>query len=885
MFRTIPTSALALALLCVQTQQGEAAKVKTWHHHKPADHENAKFQRAVVSNAGTLQLQRQLNPLASLGATHVWALVEDKGGNLYAGTGDEGKVYKVSPDGKATIAYASEQSQVLSLAAAADGSVYAGTGPVAQVVQIGPTGRTKVLANLEESYVWSLAIDPKTQAVYAATGPKGKIYRVAPDGKARVFYDTKQDHVLCLAVGADGTVYAGTDKTGRVYRIDARGKGFVMYQAPQAEVRTLTLTPEALYVGTAGTKRKGGSSASRGGAGFSTAALRRPTGTRASTEAKVASKKGEKGEKTKHSEGEPAPAPSAPSSGENSVYRIALDGPVREVFREKALVMSLLRQGGKLFAGTGTEGQLFEVNESTRERSEIARLDHGQVLSLLRRQDGSIVVGTGDPGKLYLLKDQYAAKGTIASEVLDAGLISKWGSLRWRAATPARTSVSVSVRSGNVAEPDETWSDWSAEETDGETATITAPTARFLQYRVTLATEDAKATPALKALTLRYATTNQAPEVTKVVVPDLNAVNLDSPKKLKFKWSATDANEDELTYSLYVRKDGWDSWVLLEEDLDKTDHEWDATTTPSGTYRLKVVASDSKDNAEGEALTGERISAPFVVCHEAPTVVVKTAGLEGGRMVIVGNARSPLVRLTAASFAVNGKKWTNVFPTDGLFDSKSETFRFKTEALKPGAYVVVLKVSDAAGNTGTADVVFTVPMVAAVNAGPQEEALVAAVVQEVLGKVRSRLASFWNAQIAAWAVQTPVQMIATWENTVSWAPDPTRGGTSMPGLSGRLYLFGQEVGFPTAGDGKISVLLSEETNGAVVQKEVWNIDAATLKTWLRRDKIGWGYTMFLPWTTYRPEITKVRLKVFYTPAQGTPLHHEAAFTLTPNPGR
>ena len=66
------------------------------------------------------------------------------------------------------------------------------------------------------------------------------------------------------------------------------------------------------------------------------------------------------------------------------------------------------------------------------------------------------------------------------------------------------------------------------------------------------------------------------------------------------------------------------------------------------------------------------------------------------------------MRLTAASFAVNGKKWTNVFPSDGLFDSKTETFQFKTEALKPGTYVLVLRVRDAAGNVGSSDVVFTV---------------------------------------------------------------------------------------------------------------------------------------------------------------------------------
>ena len=76
------------------------------------------------------------------------------------------------------------------------------------------------------------------------------------------------------------------------------------------------------------------------------------------------------------------------------------------------------------------------------------------------------MVATGDPGKLYTLEDRHVARGTITSEVLDAKLVSKWGALRWRPRTPEGTSLSVAVRSGNVAEPDETWSDWSNEQTD-----------------------------------------------------------------------------------------------------------------------------------------------------------------------------------------------------------------------------------------------------------------------------------------------------------------------------------------------------------------------------------------------------------------------------------
>src|SRR5262249_17764931 len=93
----------------------------------------------------------------------------------------------------------------------------------------------------------------------------------------------------------------------------------------------------------------------------------------------------------------PAPSSPPPIVGENSLYRIAADGTVRELFREKALLLSILRQNGHIFIGTGMEGQLFDVDETTKERSEIARLDHGQIHALYPRRDGSIVLATGDP--------------------------------------------------------------------------------------------------------------------------------------------------------------------------------------------------------------------------------------------------------------------------------------------------------------------------------------------------------------------------------------------------------------------------------------------------------------------------------------------------------
>jgi hypothetical protein len=716
MLRSFRSVLIVLTLVCGLPAAVHAAKVKVWHHNSPTHYDKAQLKQAVISNEGALRLSHQLKPLAGLQATHVWDVVEDKDGNLFVATGDEGKLYKVTPEGKVSVAFDSEESQILCLALAGDGSVYAGTGPGGLIVRIAPDGKASVFYRTPESYVWSLALDAKGHTLYAGTGPKGRIYQVTPEGKGTLFYATKQEHILCLAMGPDGLLYAGTDKGGLVYRIDAKGKGFVLYSAPQAEVHSLLVTPEGIYAGTSAPSRHhrstGIAQADRPFGSVGDLAVMPVSGTKSQSSAAAKNKESSSSKNlsddgaSESSKG--ASAASAPSTGENSLYRISGDGTVRELFREKVLVLSLLRQKGRIFVGTGMEGQLFEVDEASKERSEVARLDHGQIHCMCRRHDGSIVLGTGDPGKLYVLQDKYAAKGTVVSEVLDAKIISKWGALSWKADTPIGTRVTVAVRSGNVAEPDETWSDWSAEETDPQQATAAAPAARFLQYRVTLATDRDGETPSLHSLAIRYKTTNQAPEVTSLDVPDLDAANLDNPKKLKFKWSATDANEDELTYSLYVRKDGWKHWVLLEENLEKKEYEWDTTTTPSGMYQLKVIASDRKDNPAEEALTGERMSAPFAVAHTPPTVTVKVTGMEGEQAIIEASATDPMVRLTAASFAVNAKKWVNVFPTDGLFDSKTETFRFKTDALKPGTYVLVLRVTDAAGNTGSGDAVFTV---------------------------------------------------------------------------------------------------------------------------------------------------------------------------------
>ena len=250
------------------------------------------------------------------------------------------------------------------------------------------------------------------------------MFQVNAEGKASVFYTTKQEHILRLALGNKGMLYAGTDKGGMVYRIEPSGKGFVIFHVTAVRDSQPARDRRRRVCG----DRFAGV-ASEGLGQFQDVGLKEWT--RSSTLAPC------------------HPVTLSPCltplirahrrsrpPGENSLFRIAGDGTVRELFRDKVLILSLLKLDGHMLLGTGQHGQLFEVNEASKEKTEIARLDHGQIHCLLKRKDGSIVLGTGDPGKLYTLEDRFVDKGTVVSEVLDAKIISKWGDFNWRATVP-----------------------------------------------------------------------------------------------------------------------------------------------------------------------------------------------------------------------------------------------------------------------------------------------------------------------------------------------------------------------------------------------------------------------------------------------------------------
>jgi len=120
------------------------------------------------------------------------------------------------------------------------------------------------------------------------------------------------------------------------------------------------------------------------------------------------------------------------------------------------------------------------------------------------------------------------------------------------------------------------------------------------------------------------------------------------------------------------------------------------------------------------------------------------------------------------------------------------------------------------------------------------------------------------------------QVHSAWQNHIVVTNDVVHQGAPLPGLAGRVYLFGADEGNPVRGNGKVTVDLFDlgqrGTDGQPKMLQRWIFDKDNLSRLFRRDTIGWGYTLFLPWPDYQPEVQRVKIKVSYEPEKGNILY-------------
>jgi hypothetical protein len=682
-----------------------SARAKTWTASGAEAFAAGELEGVSVLSTGEVVLAPETEEIEGLEAEFVWDVEAASGGAVYVGTGSPGAIYVLEGD-RLELLHSVATKHVLSVLPLQDGSVLAATAPGGAILRIDRRGEVSTFAEVPDSYVWDMAFGP-AHGIYCATGPEGRLLEFNRVGESKELAKVEQKHLMCVAVDPEGNVYAGTAPEGYVYRVDRKGSATIVYDAAEGEVHDLVLDQQGvLYACTAEGGRQSGSVPSPPQPGSPNEA---PT---------------------------PPPAPETPIQGapgaHNSVYRIDPREGATVVARfDKVFVLSLALFDDQVLAGTGPGGRLMGI-KADETQCVLNEFDSAHLTAIAAEPGGDAIIGMSNAGALWRLRSGPRTTGELVSKPFDAGYLSRWGRIWWEAAVETGQNVRLKLRTGNAAEPDEHWSDWSRWATESSGDEVDAPIGRFAQFGAELSTHARMGSPRLWEVNVSFRQANRKPRIEDLKIDGVSMLRKEDngdaggrgrprparrrgqgngqPAVRAIEWKATDPNEDDLAYDLHYRAMDEKEWKPLEEDIrEEPAYKWDTTRVPDGRYMLKLVARDDLARSVEDALRDERITPPFTVDNRPPAVVDLDAEPRGdGSYLITGVARDEGSRIAELNVSRNSGDWEAAFPSDGIFDSLQEAFAFPTDVLEAGEHVFVVAATDETQNTGSAKIVITV---------------------------------------------------------------------------------------------------------------------------------------------------------------------------------
>jgi sugar lactone lactonase YvrE len=709
-----------------------AALPTFWQVSTEAEFLRGEVENLSIDSYGRLTLGPTSTPLYESNAPFLWTVVAAPDGAVYAGSGNEGQVYRIDASGKGGLFFDTEELEVHAIAPAPGGGIFVATSPNGRIYKVDPSGKGAVFFDPADRYIWSLAVD-RAGNVFAATGDKGIIYKITPAGSGSVFYETKATHAMSLAFDRDGRLLAGTESPGRVFRIDAAGKPFVILDSSYNEIRTLRVDGNGMIYAAAVSGRSAGSSTAPISAAPEPSAPQPVVTVSAEVTAIAVGDVSVAG----GGQASPPPAPRNVGPVTGAIFRIAPDGAWDLIWesREDTPYDIAFEPNGTLLVATGNEGKIYRLSGDPYQPTLVVRANAEQVTTILPEKDGRMLFTTSNPGKVLRLSAARAERGSYISDVRDAQTVAAWGTIRWRAQLPARTRVELSTRSGNTRTPDETWSEWTPAYQNAEGSAISSPRARYLQWRALLVGAGGES-PLLTSVSAAYLPRNMRPRVTSITVhppgtvfqrpfptdPEIAGFDGELPDRrnaatpgaaptlgrrtyqkglLTFVWRGEDDNRDELTYDVFYRREGETTWKLLKRPVSDPILVWDTTSVPNGSYLLRVVASDAPSNSPATALTGAMESTAFEIDNAPPEVTITSVRRDGGRLTILFDVRDDHSSVQKADYSLDGDRWQTIYPKDGIADSRVEQFELVLEG-EAAARGVIIRAVDALNNVASA---------------------------------------------------------------------------------------------------------------------------------------------------------------------------------------
>src|SRR6185295_16426059 len=100
-----------------------------WEISKQDDVIKGDARGVSISENGTINLAPSFSLVYDTKEAYIWSSATDAAGNIYLGTGHDGKIFKVTPAGQGRLLYDASELDVTALATDAQGNLYAGTSP------------------------------------------------------------------------------------------------------------------------------------------------------------------------------------------------------------------------------------------------------------------------------------------------------------------------------------------------------------------------------------------------------------------------------------------------------------------------------------------------------------------------------------------------------------------------------------------------------------------------------------------------------------------------------------------------------------------------------------------------------------------------------------
>jgi hypothetical protein len=425
----------------------------------------------------------------------------------------------------------------------------------------------------------------------------------------------------------------------------------------------------------------------------------------------------------------PPPAAAPAVAGGSELYRIGTDGyPQRVWTHPQDIVYSIaFDASGRPVLGTGNKGNIYRV-DSEQVSTLLVNASPTQVTAFATGPKGRLFAATGNVGKVYQVGPEIEKQGSYESEALDGQFFSYWGRVRHKGELNGG-GVRIETRSGNLDRPQKNWSAWAPLDTSSR---ITSPSARFLQYRVTL-TSAASGSPEVREIEIAHMPKNVPPAIEEIDItpanhrfPPVTTLSSTAPATISLppigqqrrpaslpltttsstsqsvqyakgwigaRWAASDPNGDELLYRIEMRGVQEQEWKLLRDEVKERYLSWESTAFPDGEYLLRVTATDAPANPADQALTTKLESDRFLIDNTAPQIAGLTGARTGKSLSIRWRARDATSTIQKSEYSVNGAEWVLVQPTTRLSDAPEHEYTLSLDAAE-GEQTIAVRVTD-----------------------------------------------------------------------------------------------------------------------------------------------------------------------------------------------